>query len=103
MKAMGSSRRYRNPRDFLSPGGNFPDGPFTPDIPTYADRTAALVSNLLEAIKRDGRTQRQVALAAQIDPGTLSRLITGQAVPDLGTICSLEEALSSDLWAGRKP
>jgi hypothetical protein len=96
-----SSRRYEPPRDFLAPRGEWPAGPFQKDTPLYADRTAALVSRLANAITSDGRSQRQVSLAAGIDPGTLSRILTGQAVPDLGTIATLEDTLDSDLWPGR--
>jgi transcriptional regulator with XRE-family HTH domain len=42
-----------------------------------------------------------VAGPAGIDPTSLSRLLTGKVVPDLGTIANLEKALDMDLWPGR--
>lgn len=44
---------------------------------------------------------RAVAVPAGIDPTSLSRLVTGKVVPDLGTIANLEQALDVDLWPGR--
>lgn len=98
MAAMSSSRRYQHPRGFLTPDGTWPTGPFRDDAPGYATRTAALTQRLVAALADTGESQRQVALAAGIDPGTLSRILSGQAVPDLGTIDALERALHKALW-----
>jgi len=44
---------------------------------------------------------RAAAQPAGMDPTSLSRLLTGKVVPDLGTIAGLEQALAVDLWPGR--
>lgn len=102
MAGMSSSRRYQHPRGFLTPDGRWPTGPFIDDAPSYATRTAALTERLMAALADTGGSQRQVALAAGIDPGTLSRILSGQAVPDLGTIDALERALHKALWPAFK-
>lgn len=95
---MGTSRRYSNPRDFLKQNGIFPEGPFKPGTPQYALKTARVAARLDAAIDASGRSARQVALAAGIDPGTLSRLLSGQSIPDLATLDALETALGATLW-----
>jgi hypothetical protein len=96
-----ASRHYSEPIDWLEHGGAWPQGPFKQDAPVYAVKTAGVVARLEAAIKADGRSARQIALAAGMNPGTLSRLRAGTAVPDLGTIHSLEIVLDTDLWGGR--
>lgn len=98
---MGSSRRYITPRTFITKEGSYPEGPFQTETPIYATRTAAFVRNLNNALSNDSRSVRQICLAAGINPGTVSRLLSGQAVPDLGTIAILEDELGRDLWAAR--
>lgn len=67
----------------------------------YATKTAAVVRRLEIALRDEGRSARQFSLAAQIDPGALSRLRNGQAVPDLATLDALEAILNSGLWGQR--
>ena len=96
-----ASRHYTEPIDWLEHGGTWPEGPFKHETPGYAIKTAAVVSRLEAAMMSDGRSARQISLAAGMNPGTLSRLRAGTAVPDLGTIHSLEVVLDADLWGGR--
>lgn len=98
---MATSRRYTAPASWLDEGGDWPAGPFRADSPRYAMKTAAVVERLETAMREDGRSARQISLAAEIDPGTLSRLRSGQAVPDLATLDALEVVLEADLWGGR--
>lgn len=95
-----SRRRYTPPRAWIAQGGKWPDGPFVVETPNYAQKTAVVVIRLERALTHDARTVRQVALAADLDPGTVSRLRAGFVVPDLGTIASLELTLQTDLWCG---
>lgn len=98
-----SSRAYSHPRTFVTPTGHWPEGPFTPDTPRYAVVTAALVTRLTAGMAAAGMSARKTALTSGMDPGTLSRILSGQAVPDLGTITALEETLNTDLWPGLNP
>ena len=96
-----ASRRYLPPVEWLADGGEWPSGPFAADAPVYATTTAALVQRLQRCIDDRGLTMRAAAQPAGMDPTSLSRLLTGKVVPDLGTIAGLEQALAVDLWPGR--
>ena len=98
---MATSRRYTAPASWLTEDGKWPAGPMREDAPRYAAKTAAVVRRLEAAMEDDGRSARQISLAAEIDPGTLSRLRNGQAVPDLATLDALEAVLNADLWGKR--
>jgi DNA-binding Xre family transcriptional regulator len=96
-----AARKYTPPVDWLAPAGEWPEGPFRPDAPVYALTTAALVAALRRVMAERGLTMRSAAQPAGIDPTSLSRLVTGKVVPDLGTITALEHSLDIDLWPGR--
>lgn len=98
---MATSRRYTAPAAWLAANGNWPRGPFRSETPSYALKTAAVVRRLEGAMEEDGRSARQISLAAGIDPGTLSRLRSGHAVPDLATLDALERVLGADLWGAQ--
>jgi transcriptional regulator with XRE-family HTH domain len=71
--------------------------------PAHVQTAALLGQRLVVAMKDDGRSARQLAYAAGLDPGTLSRILAGHAIPDLGTLAALEHALNTDLWPGLNP
>jgi hypothetical protein len=96
-----SSRRYVSPREFVATGGQWPRGPLVDDAPNYAQKTSEVVRRLETALQADGRSARQLALAADIDPGTLSRLRAGHVVPDLATLSNIEVTLSAAIWCAR--
>lgn len=96
-----ASRRYLPPIEWLAADGVWPTGPFATDAPVYAITTAALVQHLQQCIDDRGLSLRAAAQPAGMDPTSLSRLLTGKVVPDLGTIAGLEQALDVDLWPGR--
>lgn len=98
-----AARSYLPPAGFVSPGGTWPSGPFVDETALYALVTARLVERLQRVMAERGLTLRAVAVPAGIDPTSLSRLITGKVVPDLGTIAALEQELDVDLWPGRQP
>jgi hypothetical protein len=96
-----ASRSYQPPVSFVVDGGTWPDGPFEPHAEPYVTVTAGLVTRLHTEMRRRNLSLRAVAGPAGIDPTSLSRLLTGKVVPDLGTIANLEKALDMDLWPGR--
>ena len=100
-------RRYAAPNSWLTHRGEWPVGPFRADTPEYAVAVAYLVQACDAAMLQTGDSLRAVARRAGIDIGSLSRMMNGQTVPDLGTVVALESALDSDLWpvrsAGRSP
>jgi hypothetical protein len=73
-----------------------PDWPNEPS-PDHAGETARLITlGLLEAM--NGRSIRSVAKAAELNEGTLRRLISGQSWPDVRTIARLERALDVKIY-----
>lgn len=96
-----AARSYQPPAGFVAQDGEWPLGPFLPTTPAYAHVTARLVASLSAVMSRRGLSLRAVAVPAGIDPTSLSRLVTGKVVPDLGTIVALENSLGVDLWPGR--
>lgn len=96
-----AARKYIPPIEWLAPGVEWPAGPLRADAPGYAITTAALVRRLQAVMAERGLTLRAAAQPAGIDPTSLSRLLTGKVVPDLGTIAALEDCLEADLWPPR--
>ncbi len=91
-----AARKYAPPRSWVAEGGEWPDGPFTPDAPPYAVVTAAVVRAYRQAA--GSRSLRSVAGPAGIDPTSLSRMLSGETVPDVHTVAVLEDALNAALW-----
>ncbi len=96
-----AARSYRPPASFVVESGHWPEGPFRADTPLYATVTAHLVQRLQAEMTQRRLSLRALAVPAGIDPTSLSRLVTGKVVPDLGTIATLEQELGVDLWPGR--
>ncbi|MEI2717046.1 MAG: helix-turn-helix transcriptional regulator [Candidatus Nanopelagicales bacterium] len=96
-----AARRYLPPATFVAPTGTWPEGPFGVDTPTYALVSARIAIRLKTVMTEQGLSLRAVAGPAAMDPTSLSRLLTGKVVPDLGTIAGLENTLDTDLWPGR--
>lgn len=97
-----ASRSYQPPASFVIDSGAWPLGPFSPDAPIYALVTAGLVARINAVRAQRAMSLRAIAGPAGIDPTSLSRLLSGQVVPDLATIANLEESLDTDLWPGRQ-
>ena len=91
-----AARKYAPPRSWVADGGEWPDGPLTPDAPPYAVVTAAVVRAYRQAA--GSRSLRSVAGAAGIDPTSLGRMLSGETVPDVHTVAVLEDALDAALW-----
>ena len=91
-----AARKYAPPRSWVADGGEWPDGPLTTDAPPYAVVTAAIVRAYRQAA--GSRSLRSVAGPAGIDPTSLSRMLSGETVPDVHTVAVLEDALDAALW-----
>lgn len=95
--------RLHEPRSYAANPARWLDEPLPATAPAYARRTQLLASNILTALELQGVSQRQVALKAGVDPGTLSRLLAGKSVPDLATITLVESALDCVLCPAYQP
>ena len=87
------------PIDHLADGETWPYGRLQEDAPLEAVHARAVGQRLRESMK--GRTNKEVAAAADITENTLGRLIRGQAWGALPILIRLEEALGVDLWCGK--
>ena len=94
-----AARRYIPPRDWVTPDGHWPVGPFAADAPVYALVTAAIASNYRD--HAGDRSLRSVARAAGIDATSLGRTLAGETVPDVHTLAVLEDALAAERWPRR--
>ena len=95
--------RYRNaeskPIDHLAEGEEWPHGRLEEEAPLEAVHARAVGQRLHEAIQ--GRTNKEIAAAADITENTLGRLIRGQAWGALPILVRLEAALNTSLWCGK--
>lgn len=92
------ARNYVAPRDWAADPNTWPRGPWKPHTPRFALVTAAIAAAIED--HRGDRSLRDIAAAAGIAHTSLSRLIAGRHVPDIGVVTALEEALGTALWPG---
>lgn len=98
------------PRSFVTAEGRYPFGPFVPDTPAYALAAAVFAANLLGymdgelAIQGEDlgviqkESQATLSKKAEISQAVLSRIMTGAAYPDLGSVARVEEYVGLQLW-----
>ncbi len=96
-------RRYVEPATCLTASGTYPAGPFQASTPAYVRVTALIVVAVNTATAERGWSNRRLAREAGIDPGALSRLLTGHTIPDVGTVVALESALRTHLYPAQRP
>jgi hypothetical protein len=99
------------PRTFIREGeGKYPFGPFQDGTPSYALAAAVFAANLIGymdgEIEIEGdsspilqrESQATLSKKAEISQAVLSRIITGAAYPDLGSVARVEEYVGLQLW-----
>lgn len=78
--------------------GAWPHARLTPGAPVSALYGQALARNLFEALGDLGLGQRALAARAGVAHTTISRILRGEVLPDIGTLARLEAALGTELW-----
>ncbi|MFC1419924.1 helix-turn-helix domain-containing protein [Streptacidiphilus cavernicola] len=58
----------------------------------------ALARNLTEALEASGLGLRSLGERAEVSHSTISRLLRGLVLPDIGTLGRLESVLGTPLW-----
>ena len=95
--------RYRHarprPSDHLQAGERWPNGRLRDEAPPEAVHAQALGKRL--HYHMSGRTNKEVAAAADVTENALGRLLRGEAWGALPIILRLEQALGADLWCGK--
>ena len=102
---MPSRRGLRSrPRDYLRPGGLWPEGPFeavTPREAFFAAGVARRLRDLCDEHSTRGVTVTAVAERANLSTQTVFNLLEGSTWGDLPSIYRLEVALGAVLWHNR--
>ncbi|MCN9244482.1 helix-turn-helix transcriptional regulator [Streptomyces sp. RY43-2] len=80
--------------------GNWPHARLTEDAPVSAHYGQAFARNLAQAMASADIGLRALGDKAGVSHATISRLLRGMVLPDMGTLARLEVALSTGLWPG---
>jgi transcriptional regulator with XRE-family HTH domain len=71
------------------------------DGPISAQYAQAIAARLREVIDEQQLTLRAAARLSGIDRQTITRVLNGEHLADIGTVAALEQALDADLWPRR--
>ncbi|WP_052229957.1 helix-turn-helix transcriptional regulator [Streptomyces sp. CT34] len=96
---MPRSSNDKVPRDYVV-GGSWPHAALAADAPASAHYGQALARNLERALASSGQSLRTLAESTGITHSTISRVVNGKVLPDLGTLARLEVALGFQVWPG---
>lgn len=96
---MPRSSNDKVPRDYVV-DETWPHAALVPDAPVSAHYGQALARNLENALAVSGHSLRTLAEATGITHSTISRVIHGKVMPDLGTLARLEAAFGFQVWPG---
>lgn len=80
--------------------GQWPRAELAPDAPVSAYYGQAFARNLVRAIESAGLGTRTLGEKSGVAHTTISRLMRGKVLCDIGTVARLEIALATDLWPG---
>lgn len=96
---MPRSSNDKVPRDYVADDA-WPYAALPPDAPASAHYGQALARNLENALAVSGYSLRALAEDTGITHSTISRVLHGRVLPDLGTIARLEVVFGFQLWPG---
>ena len=80
--------------------GSWPRAQLRADAPVSAHYGQAFARNLAQAMTDSEIGLRSLGEQAGVSHATISRLLRGMVLPDLGTLARLEAALRVGLWPG---
>ncbi|WP_458244310.1 helix-turn-helix domain-containing protein [Streptomyces sp. MAI_2237] len=80
--------------------GNWPYARLVEEAPVSAHYGQAFARNLAEAMGTSEVGLRALGEKAGVSHATISRLLRGIVLPDMGTLARLEVALGTSLWPG---
>ncbi|MFK0296802.1 helix-turn-helix domain-containing protein [Streptomyces sp. NPDC090442] len=96
---MPRSSNDKNPRRYIL-HGIWPETTLMPGAPLSAHCGLLLARNLDQFLTTRELSLRDVSSRAGIAHSTVARVLTGDVLPDIGTLIRLEDALSHQLWPG---
>jgi DNA-binding XRE family transcriptional regulator len=91
----------RSPRDYVTPAGTWPEGPWETGAPSSVLVAAAIVRRLRAEIDRQGLSNTAAAALIGISRQALQDILGGRRVPDLHTLVLAEDAFELSLWPDR--
>ncbi|MFC5186730.1 helix-turn-helix domain-containing protein [Actinomadura harenae] len=91
-------RSDKAPVTYASGKEAWPHGELVDDAPLSAHYGRQLALRLAEAMELRRMNPRGLAEASSVSASTISRILSGEVLPDLGTIPRLEAALRTDLY-----
>lgn len=80
--------------------GDWPEVTLTHDAPLSAHCGLLLASDLNRTMRSRKLSLRGLADVACVAHSTVARVLNGDALPDIGTLTRLEDALDHQLWPG---
>lgn len=80
--------------------GDWPYARLVEDAPVSAHYGQVFARNLVAAMEASEIGLRALGDRAGVSHATISRLLRGRVLPDLGTLARLEVALGRGLWPG---
>ncbi|MER0476984.1 helix-turn-helix transcriptional regulator [Streptomyces sp. Edi2] len=83
--------------------GTWPNAVLAQDAPVSADYGQTLAANLQQAMTTMRYTLRGLAKASGVAHATVSRVLRGEVLPDMGTIARLEAALRVQVFPRPAP
>ncbi|MGW2009754.1 helix-turn-helix domain-containing protein [Streptomyces nigrescens] len=96
---MPRSSNDKVPRDYVVDDA-WPHAALAADAPVSAHYGQALARNLENALAVSGHSLRTLAEATGVTHSTISRVVHGKVMPDLGTLARLEAAFGFQVWPG---
>ncbi|MET9070589.1 helix-turn-helix transcriptional regulator [Streptomyces sp. NPDC004232] len=96
---MPRSSNDKVPRDYVA-SGTWPHAALEPEAPVSAHYGQALACNIERALASTGYSLRTLADATGVTHSTISRVVNGRVLPDLGTLARLESAFGFQIWPG---
>lgn len=96
---MPRSSNDQVPRHYVV-DGSWPHAALASDAPVSAHYGQAFARNLERAMASTGHTLRTLADSTGVTHSTVSRVLNGKVMPDLGTLARLEAAFGFQLWPG---
>lgn len=82
--------------------GRWPDVVLDVGAPVSATAALGLARNIIDAAEKAEISMREVSKRAGVSSSTLTRIVAGQVLCDIGTLARLEAALDVDLWPSHK-
>ncbi|MFF8618264.1 helix-turn-helix domain-containing protein [Streptomyces sp. NPDC015350] len=97
IKPMPRSNNDKNPCRYVL-CGTWPEVTLSPDAPLSAHSSLLLARSLGQLMTDRDLSLRDVSRVSGVAHSTVARVLTGEVLPDIGTLTRLEVGLGHQLW-----